>query len=700
VRGNLGISGSILAVLGLVALAVPALAQHEMKGELGADFGSYGFTNTVSNFGVSLEADRGLSNQFLGLDFQGPVVNNHFAGYSGLLRVSGTQVRSVSDGTAYNQYISPELTGHQLNLSLFPERNYGLQLFTGRSLVYSVRYEASNRSEVLIEDPGLAVVRRYASEVRSSGIRWRMTTDNDIDMNLEYKDDSSTLDRQYDLDENRNIWVEFSTVSPGVAPWYNIQLINTIPDRDVAVYVDLALADTVRAGERLDLVVEEGVRELDFIPVGLNAYHKTLDVGSDMVWKIFFNDPPGSKDMDQGNKVVTGNIKVGDEGPFKNETHFEFNDGYEAVQRMDSGLNVITNQASYDMSPELGFRAMTTYSGNRTDIQDISHQETTNFSNMTSMRLQKPGGLGASLSHNFSKLGSKTDASDVNSTNNILNGLVSMPTNWNQHRVDMRVVANLLSDDSGYVNNLYSAELTNRLEFRKAGFRWRPQHQLKSTRATQQSPDGKTTERESRLMVEGERPDVSFLGTLKLKGQYDWRSRKDDRGEDIKNRYLMEAGVTHRFGKHYKFQVIGTMENELYGNGAADGGGDPVSLREDQHRKSLRLDLQAEPMPGMNLGINSIFITINESKISKYSLSLNWKIPRLKIPVRSYLISEKRELEGLDPQTLLQAETKLSYNFRQIHLVASHRLTKETLITEDYSYNEFRATVSRRFDIY
>ena len=163
----------------------------------------------------------------------------------------------------------------------------------------------------------------------------------------------------------------------------------------------------------------------------------------------------------------------------------------------------------------------------------------------------------------------------------------------------------------------------------------------------------------------------------------------------------MEAGLTRRVGRRLKLQVVGTLENELYGGEASGEGADePVTRREDQHRRSLRLDFQAEPMQGMILGASSMYITINGSRIRKLSLSLNWKIPRLEIPVRSYLIKERRELEGLPAQTLLQAETKLSYNFRQIRLVASHRMISETLISEDYSYQEVRAVVSRRFDVY
>ncbi len=689
-------------VIILLLLGSPSFAQHRMKGELGADFGTFDFSNDVSTYNVSLAADRGLSNQFLTLDLSGPVVNNRFATYGGLFRLTGTQIRSVSDGNVYNDYIPPELTGHQFNLSLFPERNYGLQLFTGSALTYSVRYEASNRSEVQIEDPGLAVVRRYASEVSSTGARWRMATGEKVEYSLEYKDNTNTVDRQYDFDENRNIWVEFSTISPGVAPYYNIQVVNTIQDRDVALYMDLAFIDTVRAGARLDIVVEEGTRELDFVPVGLNAYHRTLSISSDMVWKIFFSDPPGSKDIDQNNRITTGSFRVGkDEDRFRSETYLEFNDGYEQVQNMDTQLNMVTNQASYDLSSQVGLQSMTTYSANVTDIHDVSHQETSNLSQLTTVRMMKPGGMGASLSHNYSHLGSKTDASDITSTNNIFNGLLTVPTSWNQHRVDVRLVANLLSDDSGYANDLYSAEVTNSLELRAGGFKWRPRHQLKSTRAVQQNPDGKTTERESRLMVEGARPDLGFLGDLRLKGQYDWRNRKDGRGTDIKNRYLLEAGLTRRVGRRLKLQVVGTLENELYGGEASGEGADePVTRREDQHRRSLRLDFQAEPMQGMILGASSMYITINGSRIRKLSLSLNWKIPRLEIPVRSYLIKERRELEGLPAQTLLQAETKLSYNFRQIRLVASHRMISETLISEDYSYQEVRAVVSRRFDVY
>ena len=74
--------------------------------------------------------------------------------------------------------------------------------------------------------------------------------------------------------------------------------------------------------------------------------------------------------------------------------------------------------------------------------------------------------------------------------------------------------------------------------------------------------------------------------------------------------------------------------------------------------------------------------------------------PGVEIPVSTFVTSENRQLEGLDPQTNLQVESKLTYRFRKIKLTASYMMVHEKLTTEDYNYTELRANISRNFDIY
>ena len=93
-------------------------------------------------------------------------------------------------------------------------------------------------------------------------------------------------------------------------------------------------------------------------------------------------------------------------------------------------------------------------------------------------------------------------------------------------------------------------------------------------------------------------------------------------------------------------------------------------------------------------------MTSMDSEISKFSGTMSLVIPKLGIPIKSFLIKEKREMVGVIPQEMMRLETKGSYNFRKIRLVLVHEYIDETLITENYTYNEFSININRDFEIY
>ena len=93
-------------------------------------------------------------------------------------------------------------------------------------------------------------------------------------------------------------------------------------------------------------------------------------------------------------------------------------------------------------------------------------------------------------------------------------------------------------------------------------------------------------------------------------------------------------------------------------------------------------------------------MTTNDSKNSKYSGSIVLKIPKLRIPIKTYLVKERREMVGVIPQEMMRIETKSSYNFRKIRIVLIHEYVDETVITENYTYNEFSINIYRDFEVY
>jgi hypothetical protein len=640
-----------------------------------------------------------MANEYLDLNMMGPLGNGYFAGYNALMRLRATQVRSEVDGEIINDHLNPKITNYSGTLSLFPSRPFPLKIFTGKSEENNIRYESGNRSEIDLVDPGLAVVRRYETINEETGARWRWAVNPDLEVGLEVKKTANQMSRQYDFDENRNIWVDFRTISPGVAPYYNIEVINTIPDRDVLVFVDFALADTVKAGETINLVIEEGMRDLDFVPVGLNAYSQRLNLSSDMQWTIFFSDPPGSKDMDQQNDIVTARVLYGKDKPFQTDAFLEFNDGTEDVQEMVTSLTSFNNLATYDFSPTSNLSSLTTYNSNLTDVGDISHQLSKMFMQQTTGRWRRSRGISTMVSHMYSKMSSDTGIDNVTSTNNILNGKAIMPTNWMGHEVSLNLNGNFLSDSKDYSNNSLFAELENTLAFPLLGFRWKPRHKFKTTTTEGKNPDTSGDELDSKLMVEGENRSLGILGMVRVKGQYDWRRKGDEVGADTKNSYLADLGVTRSFTDRLKLSVGASVNKETFNYEAFDSDAS-LPQREDEKRKTLRVGAEVSPAQFLNVNFKGDLVRTNKARISKFSIALNMRVPVINLPIRSLYSKERREVDGVLPQELIRLETKASYNFRKIRLLVSHSLMDETLTTEHYVYSEFRAKVSRSFDVF
>ena len=112
------------------------------------------------------------------------------------------------------------------------------------------------------------------------------------------------------------------------------------------------------------------------------------------------------------------------------------------------------------------------------------------------------------------------------------------------------------------------------------------------------------------------------------------------------------------------------------------------------------MDLQLAPWDRFNLGLNAMTISQDGSSITRGGASLSANLPRVNVPIRSFIIAESRELEGLPKQTSLSWETRLSYRFRQVTLIVMHGLTRESVLTETYQFQEIQATLSRQFSVF
>lgn len=695
----------LLALAGLIPWS-RASAQHSMTGSVGADMGIYTFENTVfPPRTTTYDVDRRMTNQWLDINAMGPLVNGYFANYNLRARLQATQIRSVTDGVKSTEYFNPDVTNYFASVGLFPNRPFPLMVYSGRTRSHNIRYEASNRNELDSDAPGLAVLRRYQSSNEGTGAQWRYSVTPNLEFGIEGKTTRDQLERQYDFDENRNIWVDYHIISPGPGPYYDVEVVNFIPDTDVLLFINYAFIDTVKANSTLPISVEEGVWDVEFVPVGLNSFRDRVAVASNMHWNLYFNDPPGSKDLDQYNDVLTAKMNYGRSGKLTSDAYFEYNDGREDVQDMVTNLTVFNNLANYRMTPNSSLSSLTNYSQSLADVGVVSHNLSSNFMQQTTGKWRRPGSVGATLRHSYFYMTSETGVDYVSSRNNIVNGLVNVPTHWNKHEVDLQLTANLLDDSKGYLNHQYASEMRNRLEFRELGMRWLPRHMIKYSKGKQENPFSDSNEIESRLRLEGEHARLGQLGALKVVGDWQWRERDNQSRTDTNSKTIAEFGLTKNFGKPYKLQVVygweketfGLVDKELEESGSAHEG---TPAREPELRTSLRMNLKAAPATWLNLGAKAMWMKTNDTRIEKYGFSLSIKIPKLRIPIKTFISKENRELVGVRPQTLFKADTRMSYNIRQIRLVLSHKYTDETLVSEHYIYSEFRVKISRDFDIY
>lgn len=717
----------------LIAIAGTVSAQTSLGGEVGTDLGIQGFNNTLDVENRRYDVDRRLSQQFLGLRFSGPLKTRNLAELSLNLRLTGTynKVLNDADGVSesFDEYIDPRLDQVMASVGLFPLRTYPLRYTFSRMEITANRYEPQRRGDTELPSPGLAVIRRYDTETLSHRLQWQAALPREIAFSADARHEERKINRQYDLDENRDIWIVFTTSVPDPSPTHEVDVFNSLDDR-VILFIDLALVDTLAAGESVALTIEKGVHEIDVVPTRFNRFNTTVDVQSNMQWRIVFTPPQGSTDQDQTADSVEGLIKNGESARIGNELRFLFSDQNEDVQGTTSSISNLDNKVEYEVKNGIDLTMQTTYTGTSNVVRNISSQDINSLLHRTEGRLRRTSGASASLAHSFNRIETitaslssdpsapvTTPPQELNSNTNIFTGRGTLPTGLpGDHVVDARATGTLLSDNKGYRNDQYMGMVSNKFEIRTSGWRLNPRHEARTTysitdlstesdtRIGQESSASKTTETESRLQLDAERVHMGFMDSdLRIRSEWGWRLRDVRAVQEIKNRYFAEVGWLLRVSTRLKVIATISQEQENFSRDVDEkllGRGDAtVTVRNDRTRHLYRMDVQAEPLTGLSLGVNGSLVQQNGTENKRLIVSLSGRVPRVNMPIRSFLISEVKSLEGLDDQKLLQWEMQTNYRFRRITLTVSYALFSETLIAEDYSYSEFYVKLSRAFDL-
>jgi hypothetical protein len=347
---------------------------------------------------------------------------------------------------------------------------------------------------------------------------------------------------------------------------------------------------------------------------------------------------------------------------------------------------------------------LTNYSANSTQTADISSQDTKALLHQTEARWQASPRISTAFSHSYNGLKSVTNDVPLNSRTHIVNGMGTIRTGWFGHTLDLRTTLTNLEDSNDYRNNQLMSGMVNRW-FRQYGrLNLRPQYGLKYSQ-TSQVNTGRATESnewESRIIVDGERTRVPLVGgDLRLKAEWEWRSKDTDLDHEVKNRVFTELGLIMNFSARMRVAGSVSRETERYKIEAkTDGTEDDRQLvRPDQERFMYRISVQSQPTSAFNLGVNGMIITQNTARISRLTLTATGRLPFFDFPIRSFLVAESKGLSGRGDQSLLQGEVQLSHRIREISIVFSYSLFSERLFVEDYTYSEFYIKLSRAFNI-
>jgi hypothetical protein len=692
----------------ILSAAGAAYGQTIIEGEVGTDLGMYSFSNQLSAQARSYRTDRSLSKQYLGLRYSGPVATEDFSHLTLRLRLAGTyyRARNYDDGvlSMQSEYINPELDNIFSSFTLFPLRTYPLRYTFGRLAATTNRYEPARRADFQSDSPGLAVLRRYESASVSHALLWQASAAQDVGFSAEVKHEENKIARQYDFDENLDIWINITSSTPDPAPTHHVDILNSLNDV-VLLYIDLNLVDTLSAGELLSLDLQKGRHEVDVVPSYFNPFNTTVNVQSTMTWRILYTPPKGSSDLDQSSNSAEGKLQIGNMGRFRDEARFLYSDLEEGVQGTSSSLGSFNNHAKIVVRRDLEMVLLTNYGANSTQVADVSSQDTQALLHQTEARWQVNPKISTALSHSYNRMKSITNGDPLKSQTHIVNGMGTIRTGWFGHMMDVRSTMTRLADSKNYANNQLMASMVNRW-FRKYGrLSLRPQQGLKYTQSTLWNSGlrSSSSEMESRLTVDGERTRLPLLGgDLRVKAEWEWRSRDAKLETEIKNRVFTELGLIMNFSKRLRLTGSFSRETETYDvNAKSDGSGNETRkvVRPNQQRYMFRVAVQAQPTKTLNLGANGMMITQNSSRISRLTLTMTGKLPFFDLPVRSFLVAESKGLEGRGDQSLLQMEAQVSHRFRQISILLSYSFFSEKLFIEDYTYSEFYIKLSRAFNI-
>lgn len=704
-----GSGKNLLVIFGSLLMASSVFG-FGMNGSLGLDLQTYTFGSSLKDTARTYSTSRSRSSHFLDLSLAGPVITPAFAGFLTRASVYGVFFSSSTDIQSKSEYISPDLRSFFAQMTLFPSRPFSLKLHHSSSTNFDLRFESNNRTDYQRLQPELSVVRRYETSLEETGASWQLSPSNKVDILAEYKQEITVSNRIYDFGEDKDIWVSVTgvrgrptdtvfsvvilneTMDLLTITLYNLDSLENNDDPHTIIITDLppgqVAIDSLYAGRNYFSVQS----------TAFNPLSGTIDVTEHLRISIEFRDPATPNDVDQDRTSFTGRMKVGGDGRLQNETYLEHSNLSEAVQDQIITSTNISNSVLYQPSRTFNVTMLTTFSDNETLIDTLAPQLAESWLNQTSVGYSRPRGWSLSGMHSISNATSIVSHDTLISDMQTLTGRFGYPSKRFNHRLDVKVNATLLSDNSGYVNDKYDSEIINSSVFKYRMFTFEPKHQFKLSSNTQKNPNSKSTEIESRTGLVTKLPTSKRFGDVTIKTNHEYRKRSDDVGNDVRGKYIFDISLRRKFENGYKLSAMAINEWETYGGSAPIGGSQTAS--ETIHKSSYKISLQGEVFGGLSVQADFMLISQSGTSIKKIGLSVLGDIPKLGIPIKSFIMKDYRDLESVPRQTQLSWETKTNFRIRQITIILVHSYRRENQLFETYSSNEILARVARSFDVF
>ena len=290
-------------VLVLMILALPCTApgaETRLAGSVGIDLTAYNFSSQPGSGSLSgsYETSRSLSNHYIDAALSGTLINERFAAYSLRGKVLGAFSQSSTASSSNNFYLSPALNSYQGALVMFPERRYPIRMYMGRQLDRSLEYESKNRTETSYVQPSLSVVRRYRRESSQRGVVLSLKMAEGASFTAQTGKSETKSLREYDFDEDRDIWVDITFFPPDpLTDVHTIEIVNELPDADVRVIVD-GHDTTLAPMQFAHLLVDSGSQQVLMVPLTYyNQYEFTTRVEGEQSWKIEYREPLSPRDQ-------------------------------------------------------------------------------------------------------------------------------------------------------------------------------------------------------------------------------------------------------------------------------------------------------------------------------------------------------------------------------------------------------------------